>query len=148
MFAISIGMLIGSILSVKFMNISIGNLIPYSLLFIFVFWIISVNSNNLLVSLIFLSISVIPIGIMNISILTYTQITTEETMMTRVLSISDSLLFIPIPLGALLGGLLGDLVNARTVLLIASLAFLVMFLFNIFNSKLKSIKSINYYIKS
>ncbi|MFP4880121.1 MFS transporter [Mammaliicoccus sciuri] len=148
MFAISIGMLIGSILSVKFMNISIGNLIPYSLLFIFIFWIISVNSNNLLVSLIFLSISVIPIGIMNISILTYTQVTTEETMMTRVLSISDSLLFIPIPLGALLGGFLGDLVNARTVLLIASLAFLVMFLFNIFNSKLKSIKSINYYIKS
>ncbi|GGI43031.1 MFS transporter [Mammaliicoccus stepanovicii] len=146
MFSISIGMLTGSLLSSFFMNIRFGKLIPILSIFIFVFWISSTFVDNVLFSLVLFSVSLIPLGIMNISLLTFTQITTEEKFMSRVLSISDSLLFISIPLGAMLGGVIGELFAAHTVMIIGGTSFAIISIIYMLNANLKRVNSINYYI--
>lgn len=146
MFSVSIGMLIGSLISFKFMDIRFGKLIPFLSLFIFIFWSLSMYIDNIFFSLILFSISLIPLGIMNVSLLTYTQITTEDKFMSRVLSISDSLLFISIPLGAMLGGVVGEFFAAHIVMIIGGGSFFIISIIYMLNVNLKKINSINYYI--
>jgi len=148
MFSISIGMLIGSLISSKFMNIGFGKLIPILSLLIFMYWSISMYVDNVILSLILFSISLIPLGVMNISLLTYTQVATEEKYVSRVLAISDSLLFISLPLGAILGGVIGQISSAHTVMIIGGVAFFLIALLYVFNSSLKGIHSINNYISN
>lgn len=142
MFAISIGLTIGASISTVFLKFKFGIVMSGLAFFMFIFWTASIIIGIPYITLILLAISLIPLGIMNILLITYTQVTTEDYIISRVLSISDSLLFAAIPIGALLGGVIGELLSAKFVMLFSGTAFLVIALLYISNKNLRNIPSI------
>ena len=142
MFSISCGLMIGSLVSQYFVRFQVGRLVSMAALVIFILLILSYFIHHVVISIIILGLALIPLGIINMSLLTFTQTNVNENYLARVVSISESILFIMMPLGAIIGGVIAQLWQASIVILIAAFTFAWISLLFISKRKLKNLPSI------
>lgn len=95
----------------------------------FVFIILSVFINNGILSIILFGMANIPVGIINVYLITYIQTTVSVEMLSRVVSVLDSFIVATIPIGGLLAGILSQVLSARNLMLINSLGTLFISLY-------------------
>ena len=138
-FSISVGLLLGSILSTLVMRYSVGKVFIILPLFTGLLWVISLNQTNLVLSLIVFGLSLVPFGMMNIIFLTLNQQSVDQNLLSRILSISDSFLFISIPVGALIGGYIGSRFSPLVVMYGSATSFLLISAFYLFHPFLRKL---------
>ena len=123
-FSISCGLLIGSIVSQYFAKCKLGKLVSIASFVIFCLLSLAYFVNHIVISIIILGLSLIPLGVINMMLLTFTQTNADEKYLSRVMSISESLLFVMMPFGAILGGVAAQLWHASIVIIVAAFTFL------------------------
>lgn len=142
MFSISIGLLIGSIISPVFMKFKIGTIFILLPLATAVIWITALLQPLLILTFILFGLSMVPFGIMNIIFLTLNQNVVEEDFLSRVLSISDSFLFIAIPMGAIIIGVVASLTSPLITMYIGAVSFIFIAMFYLLNPNLRNLPTI------
>lgn len=124
-----IGSVIGSILSYKLTKYPLKIIMTIFPFLGFVFIILSVFINNGILSIILFGMANIPVGIINVYLITYIQTTVSVEMLSRVVSVLDSFIVATIPIGGLLAGILSQVLSARNLMLINSLGTLFISLY-------------------
>lgn len=142
MFSISCGLMIGSLVSQYFVRFQVGKLVSVAAFIIFILLLSSYFIHHVVLSIVILGLALIPLGVINMSLLTFTQTNVNEKYLARVLSISESILFIMMPFGAIIGGVIAQLWHASIVVLIAALTFVWISLLFMSKHKLKNLPSI------
>mgnify|MGYP001021348642 CR=1 FL=1 len=115
LFSQSLGLMIGSILAKRFEKYSIGKLTISLFFSSAVCWMTSSLSGNTLLTILFMGLAFIPLGINNIVTSSLLQKSVNKKMLGSVFSWVASLSTIFYPLGSLLGGFLGDVLHVKIV---------------------------------
>ncbi|OAN15493.1 MFS transporter [Exiguobacterium undae] len=142
MFTVSIGLLLGSILSPLFMKFKIGTVFIFLPLATATIWITALLQPFLVLTFILLGLSMVPFGIMNIVFLTLNQNAVEERFLSRVLSISDSFLFIAIPIGAVAIGVIASHTSPLITMYLGAGSFIIIGFFYLLNPSLRNLPTI------
>jgi MFS family permease len=142
MFAISIGLLIGSLISPLFMTFKVGTIFIALPLLTAIIWTIALIQPVLYLTFILLSLSMVPFGIMNIVFLTLNQNAVDERLLSRTLSIIDSFLFTTIPIGAVLIGIVASVTSPLMMMYIGATSFLIISLFYFAHPYLRTLPTI------
>lgn len=142
MFSISIGLLIGSMISSMFLRFKIGKVFVILPILTGVFWIIALLQPFVSLFFILLGLSMVPFGIMSIMFLTLNQSAIEEDFLSRALSISDSFLFIAIPIGAVATGIITEYTSPLVMMYISASSFFIIGLFYFAHPYLRNLPAI------
>ncbi|MCR6098783.1 MFS transporter [Salipaludibacillus agaradhaerens] len=142
MFSISIGLLIGSIISPLFMKLKVGTIFIALPLITSSIWTLSLLQPVLFLTFILFSLSMVPFGIMNIVFLTLNQNAVDESLLSRTLSISDSFLFITIPIGAVITGIVASATSPLMMMYIGATSFLIISIFYFAHPYLRTLPTI------
>ncbi|MCT4796012.1 MFS transporter [Exiguobacterium alkaliphilum] len=111
--AITIGNLIGTIFVLRIMHYPLGRLLIVLPFLSSCLWMSSVFLLSPLASILVLGLAFIPFGMMSILLITFLQVSIAEHLLARVSSTLDSFLVAALPLGALLGGMLPQIVGVE-----------------------------------
>lgn len=138
--AISIGTVLGSLISTKLNKVPIGLFISSSFIVAFILWGIAPYMSFYVFLLLF-TLCWIPIGSANIILGSVMQSVLPLTIIGRTNSVMSSFGAIAMPIGSLIGGLLVRYFESSLVLSIAAIGFLVVGLTWLFNKKLRNLPS-------
>lgn len=138
--AISIGTVLGSLISTKLNKVPIGLFISSSFIVAFILWGIAPYMGFYFFLLLF-TLCWIPIGSANIILGSVMQSVLPLTIIGRTNSVMSSFGAIAMPIGSLIGGLLVRYFESSLVLSIAAIGFLVVGLTWLFNKKLRNLPS-------
>lgn len=127
-----IGSATGSILSYRLSKYSIKTLMTIFPFVSFVFYLLSVLVDHGVLSMVLYGFANIPIGIINVYIVSYIQTTVSVDLLSRVVSVLDSFLVTTIPLGGVLAGILSHHLTASQQLVINSFGMLFISLYFLF----------------
>ncbi|WP_354680586.1 MFS transporter [Macrococcoides caseolyticum] len=141
--AMTIGSIIGYALVGKILKYRLGALMIILPLVSFIFWSSSILVNDEIIKLILFSLAFIPFGMMNIVFITYIQIATDESIISRVASILDSLLVSAMPIGSLIAGFLPDLIGINISMFISCFGLVIISFGFLFNKNIRKLPSIN-----
>ncbi|AEB28874.1 major facilitator superfamily MFS_1 [Carnobacterium sp. 17-4] len=136
--AISIGTVLGSLISTKLNKVPIGLFISSSFIVAFILWGIAPFMSFYFFLLLF-TLCWIPIGSANIILGSVMQSVLPLTIIGRTNSVMSSFGAIAMPIGSLIGGLLVRYFESNLVLSIAAIGFLVVGLTWLFNKKLRNL---------
>jgi len=136
--AISIGMVLGSLLSTKLNKVPIGLFISSSFIAAFILWGIAPYMSFSLF-LLFFTLCWIPIGSANIIIGSVMQSVIPLSLIGRTNTVISSFSAITMPIGSLIGGLLVRYFESKLVLSWAAIGFLMVGLIWLFNKKLRNL---------
>ncbi len=125
LFSMGSGTIIGSALSFKLKKIKLTNLMIIFPFIGFLLWVLSVIIDNGILSIIFLGFANIPIGIINVYLISYLQKNISSDLLGRVAGTLDSLLVSTIPVGALFSGILSKYIAVNWLMIISSFGMLI-----------------------
>jgi MFS family permease len=140
-----IGSLIGAILADKIGSLlKFGHLLSLSFLLCGFFWLIMLFTAPYLkgIALIFLLLSEMMIGLINVLYTTLFQQLPPENMIARVNTVNFSLISLAMPIGSLLGGFLANLFTTTVVLSCYGVICIGLSLFYYLNSDLKRLPKV------
>ncbi|KQL56138.1 MULTISPECIES: MFS transporter [Bacillaceae] len=141
--AMSIGIMIGTILASKLKQIDFGKLIIFSFFGTGVMWI-GTALLPLVFSMILFSIGAISIGIINILVFSSIQRQVEVTFIGRVITLITSAAALGMPIGALIGGMLGEMFATEIPILICGVSMMLFSLSWLSSSALRKLPSIDH----
>ncbi|MER2174781.1 MAG: MFS transporter [Carnobacterium sp.] len=136
--AISIGMVLGSLISTKLTKVPIGLFISSSFIVAFILWGIAPYMGFYIFLSLF-TLCFIPIGSANIILGSVMQSVVPLTIIGRTNSVMSSFGAITMPIGSLVGGLLVRYFESSLVLSWAAMGFLVVGLTWLFNKRLRNL---------
>lgn len=139
--ALSIGIMIGTILASKLKHIDFGKLIFLSFLGTGIMWI-GTAILPFVFSLILFSIGAISIGIINIIVFSSIQQQVETAFIGRIITLVTSAAAIGTPIGALLGGVLGEMFRPEIPVLICGITMIIFSIFWLSSAVLRKLPSI------
>lgn len=139
--AISFGIMIGTILTPKIKRIDFGKLIIFSYIGTGVVWL-GTALLPIVPSIILFSVGAISIGILNILVFSSIQKQVETEYIGRVITVLTSAASLGIPVGSLLGGLLGDYFNPIIPVIISSIAMIIFSCFWFSSTLLRNLPNI------
>ncbi|GAF17223.1 LOW QUALITY PROTEIN: MFS general substrate transporter [Bacillus sp. JCM 19046] len=139
--AMSIGILIGTLLTSKLKHVNFGKLIIFVFFGTGVMWI-GTATLPLVFSIVLFSIGAISIGVLNILVFSSIQSQVETAFIGRVITSMTSAAALGMPVGALLGGFLGDLFAPHIPVLICGVSMIVFSLYWLSSSVLRKLPKI------
>ena len=143
--AMSIGIMIGTIISPKLKHIDFGKLMIISFLGTGIVWV-GASTLPLVASLILFSAGAISIGILNILVFSAIQKQVETAYIGRVVTLITSAASIGMPIGSLIGGFIGETFTSQIPVMICGIsmiAFSIIWLSSSVLRKLPDIESVN-----
>lgn len=140
--SLSIGTLIGISLASKLKTLSFGWLTISSFAFTGVSWIIA-SLSPVVVSIAFFGLGAVAVGIFNILLVSTIQYQAETSMIGRILTLVKSTASISMPIGSLLGGILGTYLPIAYPLMISGIAIIIFSLSWLINGSLRSLPQIS-----
>ncbi len=140
--AISIGILIGSMLAVKLMKYPLGLVMSVLPFISFILWIISLLITSNIVSIVVFGIAFIPFGVIRVILITYLQMSIPKDLIARVSSIIDSMLVSTLPIGSLLGGLFAQIFGSNIMMFLGSFGLVAISLFFLLQGNLRKLPSV------
>ncbi|WP_026690485.1 MFS transporter [Alteribacter aurantiacus] len=140
--SMSIGIMIGTILSPKLKHFDFGKLIIAIFIGTGVMWI-GASALPLVPSMILFCIGAISIGILNILVFSTIQQQVETAFIGRVVTLLTSAASLGMPVGALIGGVLGEALTPEIPVLICGISMIVFSLFWLSSSVLRKLPSID-----
>lgn len=123
--AFAAGSLGGTLLARRVEAVPLGRLVAASFAFAAVAWTLAVSTPNVLLTALLLAIAFVPVGLYNVLASTALQVGVPEDVVGRVSAVAGSLGGVAAPVGLLAGGVAGELVAPRLVLLAAGGGFAV-----------------------
>ncbi|WP_369899683.1 MFS transporter [Bacillus manliponensis] len=140
--AMTVGNLIGSILATKCMKYPLGKMMTILPFSSFILWLSSVFISGKVLTLVVFGLAFVPFGIMSILFITYLQTSLDQKLISRVVSIIDSVLVSTMPLGSLLAGIFTPIIGVKAMMIIGSCGLLCISGFFAFNRQLKNMQSV------
>ena len=147
--ALSVGIMIGSMLAPKLKHINFGNLIICAFISTGIMWM-GTALLPFYPSLILFSIGAISIGILNILIFSAIQKQVEVEYIGRVVTVITSAASLGMPIGSLIGGIVGETFTSEVPIIICSIAMFIFsasWLGNAVLRKLPMIDNVNLFVK-
>lgn len=141
--AVTIGNLIGTMFVLRIMHYPLGRLLIVLPFFSSCLWMSSVFLPSPLLSVIVLGLAFIPFGMMSILLITFLQVSIAEHLLARVSSTLDSFLVAALPLGALLGGLLPQMLGVEWTMFSSALGLVVISFYFAVNKENRDLPTIN-----
>ncbi|SEQ54025.1 Transmembrane secretion effector [Virgibacillus subterraneus] len=118
------GNLVGALTSFFLGRFPIGKLMIASYLLTFIFWISSVSTPNNLISILLFGASWIPIGATGVLMMTAIQTIVPTNFLARIMAVITSIATSLMPLGSILGGLIGTKFSQSIVFIMLGICFL------------------------
>lgn len=140
--SISVGMMIGSILSTKLKHIDFGKLIIITFIGTGIMWM-GTATLPLVLSIISYSLGAISIGILNILVFSLIQQQVETQFIGRVITLLSSAAALGMPLGALIGGILGETFSPELSVMICSISMVIFSISWLSSSVLRKLPNID-----
>ncbi|WP_027964031.1 MFS transporter [Halalkalibacillus halophilus] len=147
--SLSIGIMIGTLITPKIKHIDFGKLMIIAYLASGVMWM-GTATLPFIASLILFSLGAISIGILNILVFSSIQQQVETEYIGRVITVLTSMASLGIPLGALVGGAIGETFTPVLPVMVCSISMVVFSLVWLSNSvlrKLPDIENVNLFSK-
>lgn len=140
--SISVGMMIGSILATKLKHIDFGKLIIITFIGTGILWM-GTATLPLVLSIILYSLGAISIGILNILVFSLIQQQVESQFIGRVITLLSSAAALGMPLGALIGGILGETFSPEISVMICSISMVIFSISWLSSSVLRKLPNID-----
>nr|WP_166639408.1 MFS transporter [Aureibacillus halotolerans] len=143
MFSISIGLVVGSLGSSLILRFPVGKLFVILPFLTGILWLCSLLQQEMLLSFILFGLSFVPFGMMNIVFITLVQQSVDSALLSRVLSLCESILVLSIPGGALLGGFIASLLGPQLMMFASAAAFAIIGLFFLVHPFLRALPALD-----
>ncbi|GGF14832.1 MFS transporter [Halobacillus andaensis] len=130
--AMSVGSLIGSLLSFKLSDLPLKSIMTFFPFLSFVFLLLAVVVTNGVVSILLFGLANLPIGAISVYFISYLQTSISPELLGRVSSIIDSFLVSTIPIGAFLAGMLSQVLPIHVLMVGSSLGMLFISIYFLF----------------
>lgn len=140
--SMTVGNLLGSLLATKCMKYPLGKMMTILPFSSFILWISSVFISGKIVTLFIFGLAFVPFGIMSILFITYLQTSLDQKLISRVVTIIDSVLVSTMPIGSLLAGIFTPIIGVKAMMIIGSCGLLCISGFFVFNRQLKNMQSV------
>lgn len=143
--ALSLGIMIGTIISPKLKHINFGKLIIFAYFGTGTMWVCA-STLPLAASIISFCIGAISIGILNILVYSSIQRQVETVYIGRVITLITSAASLGMPIGALIGGVIGESFTTQIPVMVCGISMMIFSIFWLSNSvlrKLPDIESVN-----
>lgn len=140
--AISLGIMIGTIITPKIKHWDFGKLIIFSYAGTGILWLGSAFL-PIIPSILLFCIGAVSIGILNILIFSSIQKQVETEYIGRVITVVTSIASLGIPLGSLIGGMLGESYNPVVSVIVASVGMISFSLYWLSSSVLRRLPNID-----
>lgn len=140
--AMSLGTLIGSIIAPKLKHINFGKLIIITFIGSGIMWF-GTATLPLIPSILLYSAGAISIGVLNILVFSSIQKQVEPQFIGRVITLLSSAAAIGMPVGALLGGFIGDVFAPQVSVVICSVAMIMFSVSWLSSSVLRTLPNID-----
>ncbi|PYZ94781.1 MFS transporter [Salipaludibacillus keqinensis] len=141
--AMSLGVMIGTMISPKLKHINFGKLVIIMFIGTGVMWM-GTAILPLVASMILFCTGAISIGILNILVFSTIQQQVETVYIGRVVTLITSAASLGMPVGALLGGFLGEILSPEIPVLICGISMMIFSLLWLSNSVLRKLPDINH----
>lgn len=144
--AMGAGVLIGSLFSSFsiFKKCPLGKLYIYGMLILSILWSgVSYFSNNMIIAVILYGIGWFVVGIVNVYAQTMVQILVPRDKLGSAMGAMVGISTFMAPIGALMGGALGEYLGSPMTILLASFIILAVAIYWIFNSSIRKLPSVN-----
>ncbi|MEG7966404.1 MULTISPECIES: MFS transporter [Bacillus cereus group] len=139
--ALSIGMLLGSLIGAQVKNQPIGIVIILTTSVSACLWALSYFINQAIVSLVLFGCANLSIGIIQVILFTMYQTLVPENILGRVLTVINSISIIVMPLSAFLGGYLAYILGTNYMFLSGSIGLFFISVYFMVNPELRSMPS-------
>ena len=141
--AMSIGIMVGTILAPKLKHYDFGKLIIVSFSLTGVMWI-GTSLLPVIPSLLLYGVGAISIGILNILVFSSIQKQVEVAFIGRVITLVTSAASIGMPIGALIGGVIGETFDSSVSVIICGVAMILFSLYWLSSSVLRKLPAIDH----
>src|SRR5699024_887813 len=142
MASISLGIMIGTIITPKIKHLNFGKLIIISYIGTGVMWM-GTAMLPLIPSIILFSIGAISIGILNLLVFSSIQKQVETAYIGRVVTLLTSASALGMPLGSLIGGVLGETYTPVLAVIICSVSMIILSIYWLSSSVLRRLPDID-----
>lgn len=140
--AMAVGTLLGSIIAGKLDRFPLNQVMPTLSFLAGGSWVVAISCSNVLfISYLFFGIAWMGIGVLSVYVQTLIQVNLPEKFLGRGFAFLSSFLGAISPLGYLLGGILGEVTTAATVLMAASSGYFIFGIYFIFHPKLRQLNN-------
>ncbi|MEM5018421.1 MFS transporter [Metabacillus indicus] len=136
--ALFAGNLIGALTGSLIGKFPFGKLMIISYVLISIFWISSVLVSSTLVSILLFGVAWIPVGATGVIFITSVQNIVPDKMLARTMSFITSIASSSMPLGSLLGGIIGASISQYVVFTVAGTCFLLVAIFYLLNPSIRN----------
>lgn len=139
--ALSLGIMLGTLITPRIKHFNFGKLIIFTFLGTGTLWL-GTAMLPLIPSLILYSIGAMSIGIINILIFSTIQKQVETAYIGRVVTLITSAASLGMPVGALLGGVIGDTFHPTIAIIVTSVGMIIFSILWLTNSVLRTLPNI------
>lgn len=140
--AMSLGIMIGAIISPKLKHINFGKLTIITFTITGVLWL-GTATLPLIASIILFSIGAISIGILNILVFSSIQKQVETHFIGRVITLLSSAASLGMPVGALIGGVIGEAFTPEIPIMICGISMIIFSVYWLSSSVLRNLPDID-----
>ncbi|TFJ91513.1 MFS transporter [Lentibacillus salicampi] len=140
--SMSLGIMIGTIITPKLKHIDFGKLIIISYIGTGILWM-GTATLPLIASIILFSIGAISIGILNILVFSSIQKQVETAYIGRVITLLTSAASLGMPVGSLIGGILGETSTPEIPVMICGISMIIFSIFWLSSSALRKLPNID-----
>lgn len=140
--SLSLGIMIGTILTPRLKKLSFGKLIILTFTGTGILWM-GTAVLPLIPSIILFSIGAIPIGVLNILVFSFIQKQVETAYIGRVVTLLTSASAMGMPLGSLIGGFLGETYTPGFAVMICSVSMIIFSVYWLSSSVLRTLPGID-----
>lgn len=140
--SISLGVMIGTIISPKLRQISFGKLIIITFIGTGIMWM-GASTLPLAASMVLFCIGAISIGILNILVFSSIQKQVETAYIGRVITVLTSAAAVGMPVGSLIGGILGETLSPEIPVMICGISMILFSIFWLTNPVLRKLPGID-----
>lgn len=141
--AMSLGIMIGAILSPRVKKINFGKLIIFTFIGTGIMWM-GASTLPLMASMILFCLGAISIGIINILVFSSIQQQVETAYVGRVITVITSAASLGMPVGSLIGGFLGETFAPSVSIMVCGISMVLFSIFWLSSSVLRKLPSIDH----
>lgn len=142
MASMSLGVMIGTLITPKVKHIDFGKLIIFSYIGTGIMWVVAATL-PLIASIILFCIGAISIGVLNILVFSSIQKQVETEYIGRVLTVMTSAASVGMPIGALIGGVLGETFTSVIPVIICGISMIIFSIYWLSSSVLRRLPNID-----
>lgn len=142
MASMSLGIMIGTIITPKLKHINFGKLIIITFIGTGILWM-GTATLPLIASIIFFSIGAISIGILNLLVFSSIQKQVETAYIGRVITVLTSAASLGMPIGSLIGGFIGETLTPEIAVVICSISMIIFSIYWLSSSVLRKLPNID-----